>query len=167
MILARLDFEYYHALMLDVLPVIPLFEGFSPEQTSMMTALFESYACPPETVVFEQGQPTDFLYLILRGSASIVYKPYDAPRITLTRVKEGDIFGWSAMIGGKKYTSSVISETKLETIRIRRHALLDLLKDDPDTGRTLIDRLAMNVSPRWKNAHQQIQQYLHPERKIL
>lgn len=151
--------------MLDVLPVIPLFEGFSAEQISMLTALFESYACPPNTLVFEQGEPPVFLYLILKGNATLVYKPYDAPRITVTRLKEGDIFGWSAVIGGKKYTSSVVSETELETIRIRRQALLDLLTNDPETGRIIIDRLALNVSPRWKNAHQQIQQYLHPERK--
>ncbi len=151
--------------MLDVLPVIPLFEGFSPEQTSMLTALFESYACPPNTVIFEQGSRPDYLYLILKGNAALVYKPYDAPQMTLTRLREGDIFGWSAMIGGKKYTSSVVSETALECIRIRRQALLDLIEDDPETGIIIIDRLALNVSPRWKNAHQQIQQYIHPERK--
>jgi len=152
--------------MLDVLPVIPLFEGFSPQQISILTALFEEFACAANTVVFEQGSPPDFLYLILKGRVSIVYKPYDAPQITVTRLKKGDIFGWSAVIGGKKYTSSVISETKLEAIRIRRRALLSLIANDPETGRIVIDRLALNVSPRWKNAHQQIQQYLQTERKM-
>ncbi|MBI3163225.1 MAG: cyclic nucleotide-binding domain-containing protein [Anaerolineales bacterium] len=146
--------------MLDVLPVIPLFDGFSQKQASVLAALFDSFSCPPHTVVFEQGDPPNYLYLILKGRVSIVYKPYDAPQITITRLKEGDIFGWSAVIGGKRYTSSVISDIELETIRIRRSALLSLVADDPETGSTLIDRLALNVSPRWKNAHQQIQQYL-------
>ena len=152
--------------MLDVLPVIPLFEGFSPQQTSILTSLFDGFSCTANSIIFEQGTPPDYLYLILKGKASIVYKPYDAPQITITRLKEGDIFGWSAVIGGKKYTSSVVSETDLESIRIRRRALLSLLADDPETGKILIDRLALNVSPRWKNAYQQIQQYLQAERKM-
>lgn len=131
----------------------------------MLETLFEGFSCPPNTVIFKQGEPPEYLYLILKGSASIVYKPYDAPHIKVTRLKEGDIFGWSAVIGGKKYTSSVVSETDLESIRIHRRSLLGLLATDSETGKIIIDRLALNVSPRWKNAHQQIQQYLHPERK--
>ncbi len=152
--------------MLDVLPVIPLFEGFSPQQISMLTAMFDGFSCLVNTVIFEQGAPPDYLYLILKGRVSIVYKPYDAPQITITRLKEGDIFGWSAVIGGKKYTSSAISETDLESIRIRRRELLSLIANDPETGRIVIDRLALNVSPRWKNAHKQIQQFLQTERKM-
>lgn len=151
--------------MLNVLPVIPLFDGLSPKQISTLTALFEGFSSPAHKVIFEQGEPPEYLYLILKGSASIVFKPYDAPQIKITQLKEGDVFGWSAVIGGKKYTSSAVSETDIEAIRIHRRSLLTLLADDPETGKIIIDRLALNVSPRWKNAHQQIQQYLHPERK--
>ena len=146
--------------MLDTLPIIPLFEGLSAEQNSMLMRAFEAFDCPPGTVFFEQGDPAEYLYLILRGKAIISYKPYDGPRITITHLQEGDVFGWSAVVSGKKYSSSVASETYLESIRIHRNILMSLISKHPDTAEVIIDRLALNVSPRWKNAHDQIQPLL-------
>lgn len=150
--------------MLDSLPIIPLFENLSAEQSSMLMAAFEAFTCQPGTVIFEQGEPAEYLYLILKGRAIISYKPYDGPRIVVTRLKEGDVFGWSAVVGGHKYSSSVASETTLETIRIRRDYLQNLLARHPDTGKIIIDRLALNVSPRWQNAHEQIKPLIRTER---
>ena len=142
--------------MLDTLPIIPLFEGLDAEQTSTLMAVFEKYACPPDTVIFEQGDAAQYLYLILKGRAVISYKPYDGPRIVITRLRDGDVFGWSAAVGSNRYSSSVASESTLEAIRLRRERLWEITKYQPDTGKIIIDRLALNVSPRWKNAHDQI-----------
>lgn len=149
--------------MLDSLPRIPLFQDLSAEQNLMLMSAFEAFKCSPGTVIFEQGDVSQHLYLILKGRAIISYKPYDGPRITLTHIKEGDVFGWSAVVGGNKYSSSVVSETELESIRIERQQLRNLMAKFPDTGRMLIDRLALNVSPRWKNAHQQIHPLIKQE----
>lgn len=152
------------AEMLNSLPLIPLFQDLNAEQNSKLSAVFEAYNCTSGTVIFEQGDQALHLYLILRGKAIISYKPYDGPRIVVTRLKEGDVFGWSAAVGSSKYSSSVVSETMLESIRIRRDQLQDLVLNYPDTGQMIIDRLALNVSPRWKNAHQQIQPLIRSER---
>lgn len=150
--------------MLDTLPVIPLFEDLNAEQSSTLMAAFEAFTCPPGTVIFEQGDLADYLYLILKGRAIISYKPYDGPRITITRLKDGDVFGWSAVVGGSKYSSSVASESTLESIRIHRDYLLKIISQHPDTGKIIIDRLALNVSPRWRHAHEQIKSLIKAER---
>ncbi|MBI2332613.1 MAG: cyclic nucleotide-binding domain-containing protein [Chloroflexi bacterium] len=150
--------------MLESLPVIPLFKDLNTQQSSVLMQAFETFDCPPGTVIFEQGDLAKYLYLILKGKAIISYKPYDAPRITITRLKDGDVFGWSAVVGGKKYSFSVASETDLETIRIHRDLLLKILSQHPDTGEIIIDRLALNVSPRWENAHEQIKAMIKSER---
>lgn len=142
--------------MLDVLPIIPLFHGLNAEQTAILLAAFEKFACAIDTVIFKQGDPADYLYLILKGRVAITFKPYDGPQIVVTRLKEGDVFGWSAVIGSKKYSSGVNCESALDAIRIRREVLWDMIKNHPETGKILIDRLALNVSPRWENAHDQI-----------
>jgi CRP-like cAMP-binding protein len=151
--------------MLDNLPIIPLFQDLTAEQTSMLMSIFEKFICPAGTVIFEQGDAAEYLYLILKGEVAINYKPYDAPRIQITRLREGDVFGWSAAIGGKRYTSSVASETDLECIRIHRENLWGLIDNHPETGRIIVDRLALNVSSRWKNAHEQIKRFIDSERK--
>ena len=150
--------------MLDSLPGIPLFENLNTEQSSMLMSVFEKISCSPGTVIFEQGDQARYLYLILKGKAIISYKPYDGPRIVISRLKDGDVFGWTAVVGGSKYSSSVVSETDLESIRIRREFLQKLLAKNPETGKIIIDRLALIVSPRWKNAHDQIKPLIRTER---
>lgn len=154
------------ASMLDSLPIIPLFSDLAPYQVSKLKGSFEYYFGQNNTVIFEQGDPASHLYLLLRGRVAVRYKPYDGPPIILTRLRDGDVFGWSAVIGSSRYTSSIVSETQVEAIRIHKEDLWDLITHEPATGKIIIDRLAQIVSPRWKNAHEQIQPLLHSiERK--
>jgi len=159
--------------MLDSLPYIPLFHGLEPAQIALIRPLFESFVCEKGTVIFKQGAPAHYLYLILKGDVEIQYKPYDGPPITLTRLQSGDVFGWSAVVGSPKYTSSIVSASGIDAIRIHRKLLWKMVDEHPETGRLIIDRLARIVSPRWENAHMQIQSLLNSsqmngqEKKIM
>ncbi|MDO9302783.1 MAG: cyclic nucleotide-binding domain-containing protein [Anaerolineales bacterium] len=151
--------------MIESLPYIPLFQDLDPAQTALLKPLFEQYTCPADTVIFEQGAPATYLYLLIKGEVAIRYKPYDSPPITLTRLRDGDVFGWSAVVGSPHYTSSIISETEVEAIRIRGSHLLKLFNDAPETGKVVMDRLALVVSSRWKNAQAQVQSLLNSNQK--
>ena len=121
--------------MLDILPNIPLFENLDPAQIALLKPLFEQFIRPANTTIFEQGEPASYLYLLIKGEVIIRFKPYDTPPITLTRLRAGDVFGWSAVLGSTHYTSSLVSETEIETIRIRGSRLLALVRDHPETGK--------------------------------
>jgi CRP-like cAMP-binding protein len=151
--------------MIESLPYIPLFQDLDPAQTALLKPLFEQYTCPADTVIFEQGAPATYLYLLIKGGVAIRYKPYDSPPITLTRLRDGDVFGWSAVVGSPHYTSSIISESEIEAIRIRGSHLLKLFNDAPETGKVVMDRLARVVSSRWKNAQAQVQSLLNSNQK--
>jgi CRP-like cAMP-binding protein len=151
--------------MIESLPYIPLFQDLDPAQTALLKPLFEQFTCPADTVIFEQGTPATYLYLLIKGEVAIRYKPYDGPPITLTRLRDGDVFGWSAVVGSPHYTSSIISETQIEAIRIRGSHILKLLRDAPETGEIVMDRLARVVSSRWKNAQAQVQSLLSSDQK--
>lgn len=140
---------------------IPLFRDLDLEQQKLIEPLFEPYLCPPETVIFEQGDDATYLYLILRGKVMIQYKPYDGPSITITHLSEGDGFGWSAVTGSKHYTSGIVAgEEYVEAVRIRGRDLRQFCIVHPVTGAILLDKLAKIVSPRWKNAHIEVKSIL-------
>lgn len=143
--------------MLDTLAGIPLFQGLSLEQLTLLEPLFEDFNCPPETILFEQGEEPHYLYVLLKGRIAIKYKPYDGPPINITRLRKGDVFGWSAVVGSKYYTSGTVSITQVRTIRIRGTNLWELVREHPETGKIFLDRLASVVSSRWQNAHTQVQ----------
>ena len=151
--------------MIESLPYIPLFQDLDPAQIALLKPLFEQFSCPANTVIFEQDTPATYLYLLTKGEVAIRYKPYDGPTITLTRLRVGDVFGWSAVVGSPHYTSSIISESEVEAIRIRGDHLLKLSSDAPETGKVVMDRLARVVSPRWGNAQAQVQSLLNSDQK--
>jgi len=149
--------------MLESLPNIPLFQNLEPAQTDLLKPLFEHFICLPNTTVFGQGEPASYLYYLIKGDVAIRYKPYDSPPITLTRLHGGDVFGWSAVIGSTYYTSSIVSESQIEALRIRGIYLLTLVREHPETGKIIMDHLASVVSSRWKNAHSQVQSLLNSD----
>lgn len=138
---------------------LPLSKGLCKETLEIIEPLFELCTCH-KGVVFEQGDPAIHLYLLIEGSVDILYKPYDAPAIAITRVKAGDVFGWSAIAGQRVYTSGAACRVKCEAIRIRGDALRKLCIQHPQTGEILLDRLAESVSSRWENAHTQVRDIL-------
>jgi len=151
--------------MIESLPFIPLFQDLEPAQLDLLKPLFEQFTCPANTVIFEQDSPAIYLYLLIKGEVEIRFKPYDGPAITLTHLRDGDVFGWSAVVGSPRYTSSIISQSQVEAIRMQRNRLIKLFDDAPATGKIIMDRLARIVSPRWGNAHAQVQSLLNSDQK--
>ena len=146
--------------MLDTLHSVPIFKELDVRHIELLRTQFESFSCPAETIVFEQGEPAVYLYIILNGTVVIRYKPYDGTSMTLTRLHEGDAFGWSAVIGNPAYTTTLMSKTKLDAIRVKGADLRYLCTKYPDTGEIILDRLAQLVSRRWKDAHLQVRKLL-------
>lgn len=138
----------------------PMFASLDETSLDLLQPLFESYACQAGTVILQQGKPADYLYLIVSGSAEVSYKPYDGNPITVTHVERGGLFGWSAVVGSEKYTSSTIAIEALEAVRVRGSDLRKFCVEHPEVGREILERLANSVSGRWKDAWEQVKSIL-------
>lgn len=140
---------------------VPLFKDVDQEILHLLEPLFEPYTCLAGTVIFEQGDPAHYLYLILNGSVELKYKPYDGPAITITNLCQGNIFGWSAAIGNSVYTSGTVCNEDCRAIRISKRSLHDLCAREPKAGQIILNLLAESVSSRWTDAKSQIQKLLN------
>lgn len=141
----------------------PFLHDLTPEQYDLVSTLFESVSIPSRTLVCRQGEKATYLYLLLDGNVTIRYKPYDGPRITLTHLHSGDVFGWSSVVGNEDYTSDAISTTRVQALRLRGDLLRWLCAEYPSAGASILQKLAQAVSPRWVNAQSQIQSLLRSE----
>lgn len=126
----------------------------------LLKPLFEPYACNAGVTVLQQGKPADYLYLVISGAVEMTYKPYDGVPITISHVEKDGLFGWSAVVGSEKYTSSAIAIENLETLRIRGSELRKLCADHPEAGKEILERLASSVSARVPNAQEQVKSIL-------
>ena len=79
--------------------------------------------------------------------------------------KDG-LFGWSAVVGSSKYTSSATAIEDLKAYRIKGSELRHFCSEHPDTGREILERLASAVSYRWTDAHEQIKSMLFHGMKV-
>lgn len=146
--------------MFETLELIPLFQSLNRKTLLLLEPLFETYSCPAGEIIFEQGDPAVYVYLVLSGSVEVRYKPYDGPSIVVTTLSKGSIFGWSAAIGNITYTSGMVCKDECKAIRIRGIDLHNFCVQHPEAGYRVLELLAEAVSTRWVNAKEQIHSLL-------
>jgi CRP/FNR family transcriptional regulator, cyclic AMP receptor protein len=139
---------------------VAIFQGLDANKLELLKPLFEIYSCPSGTVIFQQGDPAEFLYLVVNGQVDMSFKPYDGVSITISHASKDDLFGWSAVVGSDRYTSSAIANENVEAFRVRGSELRRFCRDHPEAGQDILDRMANGVSFRWTDAHKQVQSML-------
>ncbi len=137
-----------------------IFKELDKNEMNLLSPLFEPFACQAGTVILEQGAPAEFLYLVVSGTVEMSFKPYDGNPITVTHVEKDGLFGWSAVIGSEKYTSSAIAIEDVQAFRVHGSELRKFCVEHPQAGKDVLERLADGVASRWKDAHKQIKSLL-------
>ncbi len=142
--------------MLDVLAPVYLFEGLETQHLRLLEPLVKPYGCSKDTVIFQQGDKAEYLYVLLEGTVALRYKPYDGEALTIAQVQPGGVFGWSAVVGSVRYTSGAVALDEVRALRLRGYELMQLCRHEPELGEILLSRLAKMVGSRWKDAQTQL-----------
>jgi CRP-like cAMP-binding protein len=140
----------------DIFDRLPLFQDLSLEQKNLLRPLLLPVDCYTGTNLFEQGDPAEYLYLVVVGEVVIHYKPDDGPAILVARVRPGGIVGWSAALGSCSYTSGATCQEYAQMLRVRGEGLRNLCNEYPETGILVLDRLATVIAERLRNTHDQV-----------
>lgn len=135
---------------------ISLFDNFKKDQLELLNSAMEVCLFDIDDFVFEQGQLADYLYILYFGKVTIRYKPYDGPPLTVATILPGGVFGWSALLGRKVYSSSAIVQEDCKCYRISKHRLGILYKKNPEFGATLLKRLASAVNQHGSKTYEEI-----------
>ena len=142
------------------MPRPTIFAELDTETLDLLQPLLEPFSCRAGTVVLRQGTPADHIYVIKQGKVEVSYKPYDGTAITVSILEKDGLFGWSAVVGSSKYTSSATAIEDLEACRIKGSELRKFCMEHPEAGRDILEILASAVSYRWVDAHEQIKSML-------
>jgi toluene monooxygenase system ferredoxin subunit len=140
----------------DAFEHLSLFQGLTLDQIELLEALFIPWSCEADTMIFEQGEPAENLYVIVSGEIIVQFKPDDGPSIQVARVQDGGVVGWSAALGSRSYTSGAMTTMDTEMLRVRGSDLRMLCVHEPELGQVILDRLAGIIAERLRSTHAQV-----------
>jgi CRP/FNR family cyclic AMP-dependent transcriptional regulator len=134
-------------------PQLFLFRELSSEHLELLSPLFIPCDFSTDAILFEQGDPAEYLFAVVSGEVVVNFKPDDGPNIVVARVQPGSIVGWSAALGSRRYTSSAMCTLDTQLLRVRGDDLRRLCLQHPETGTVFLDRLATVIAERLHSTH--------------
>jgi CRP-like cAMP-binding protein len=141
---------------LDKYASLAFFSGLGTADLRLLEPFFAPRSWVAGTVIFEQGDYADYLYLVAKGEVVIRYRPDDGPAIVVTRVQPGGIFGWSAALGNPSYTSQACCALDSEVLCIRGADLRMLCDKHVELGKVILARLTAVVAERKRSQQMQV-----------
>jgi len=100
---------------------------------------------PKNTVVINEGDDTDSLYLIDKGSVKVYLSDDNGKEVIINTLEAGEYFGeLSILTAGKRSASVMTNENSVLTI-IHKQSFKTLLLNHPSIAYTLIENLANRV----------------------
>ena len=139
---------------------LAFFNGLQSADIQLLAPYFAPQTWVAGTVIFEQDDFAEYLYLVVSGEVTIRFKPHDGPLMTVTRVQPGGIFGWSAAMNNPVYTSGAVCSLDSEVLRIRGVDLRMICEKHPDLGRIILECLAGVIDERKRNQQAQVSSFL-------
>lgn len=115
-----------------LLSTLPMFETLSAAALSNIAAEIEWLSLPGGTTLFEAGEPSDAMYVLLSGCLG-TYAPKGGDRRRfLARVVAGETVGEMGILSGKPRTADVIALRDSELGRLSRDAFDRIVRTHPE-----------------------------------
>jgi CRP/FNR family cyclic AMP-dependent transcriptional regulator len=136
-----------------MLESVPLFSGLSKAALAEVEQHGSVKSYQKNTIIMNQGDETDSLYVILSGSVKVFISGNDGREVVLNHQGEGEYFGDLALIDKQPRAASVITMEPSKFMIISRADFMRCLSANPDIALNLIRpmtsrirMLAQNVS---------------------
>ncbi len=130
----------------------PVFEGFSRQETAMLSEYMECYGVPREAVVLREGDEGDFLAILVTGKA-LVLKSHGTPNErTVRTLTPGSLIGEMSLVDGQRRFASCLTTEPSDFAVLSRENLNAILADHPRLGNKLLLMLLKLSTSRLREA---------------
>lgn len=101
---------------------------------------------PRETVVVRQNALVESMYFLYEGGIRVVEINDEGAERMIDEIKAGDVFGERALLAGEAGRYSMIANTDLHVLELRRDRLNDLLQKKPDLNQAFYRMVLQKLS---------------------
>ncbi len=129
---------------------IPLFNTLNDSEIKEITPYFSSSSFKKKDVIFSEGDPSEWLYIVTGGKVKITKLSQDGKEIILELIHPMDFFGGLAVIRGFPYPANAIAMEDTKLMKISRSNLMRVLDRFPN----LMYCMAQQVGERMKESHE-------------
>ena len=138
---------------------MPSFEGLDTAQLDLLAPMMQEMIFPAGTVVFPQGGPPDFLYVLTKGQASIHVNLGNGQSHRVSTIGAGVHFGEMALLDGQPRSAEVRADSDLVCRAIDIARVRGLEAEHPHILAQLLTNLAISLSARLRKANLEIEQF--------
>lgn len=129
---------------------IPIFNTLSGSDVKEITPYFIPASFKKREVIFSEGDPSEWLYVVTEGKVKITKLSQDGKEIILEVVPPLDFFGGIAVMRGFPYPANAVAMEDTKLLKISRSNLMRILDRFPN----LMYCMALQVGERVKESHE-------------
>ncbi|HBK80572.1 MAG TPA: hypothetical protein DDZ83_13035 [Nitrospinae bacterium] len=124
------------------LKTINLFESMLPEQLKILTNISEEMTFQDGDILFNEGDPADYLYVIVDGEIEIMKNHGALGEVRLAVLKEKASFGEMTLFGSEGRSATAIASGDSTFLAMRKEHLLLLIQENPAISTAIVFQLA-------------------------
>ena len=144
---------------------VVLFQGLTDQMLEKLAPMVQMESIGERQVIYEPGNKADYFYSLKRGKVLLEAELAPTLIISLSAIKPGYSFGWSALIPSAFHTSYAASAEPSEILVISGAKFLGLLDHDPNMGYAVMRRIVQVLENRLGHRTAQFLRVIskHPE----
>ncbi|OLE31623.1 MAG: hypothetical protein AUI36_29510, partial [Cyanobacteria bacterium 13_1_40CM_2_61_4] len=115
----------------------PFFAHFEPSAARELRELVEVKQFPAQRIIFDEGEPSDCLYLVLSGKVELCKLAERGNYLTIAYAEANGFFGELGVLDGSTRSTRAVASEDATLARIQREPVLRALQSAP--GRTALE----------------------------
>lgn len=139
-----------------------LFAGLPDEQLQTLAAHARQRDFDSGDVVASQGAPAESFFLILEGALVVEVPALTGPKLEITRLGAGEVFGWSWLIAPYEWHFHARASGPTKVLEFDGKALLERCETDPAFGYPLLRRFSELMARRLDAAQRKMMDQWSP-----
>jgi len=149
---------------IEFLKKVPMFSGFGTDDLIAVSRLLRARRYTKRSVLMHEGDPSDALYIIRKGSVAVTRTSSEGKETILSILKEGDVVGEMGVLDEAPRSATAILLREGQMLILQRADFLDLLAKRADLNRAVISALITRL--RATNKATQARSHLSVKAKV-
>ncbi|MEJ0013350.1 MAG: Crp/Fnr family transcriptional regulator [Bauldia sp.] len=131
-----------------------VFNGLDEAELRRLAGITREVTLAPDDVLFEQGEESDGLYIVISGIIRIYLTAGDGREATISLLEDGEMIGEIALLDGLPRSAGAAALTPTKLIFIPHRPFCDLLDSSPQLSRQVM----LMLCERLRAANRQVDQ---------